>query len=465
MNKKIRQRMIRTMCLIISLACFVSFMTVSASAAESIAPIIDLFDYNTMRAYGVNPSVSVPFSLPGSATMNYFDAIIGFSGTPVSFSITYGTRTRDLSFKLIDASLGLYRVYGSLTGHSSDSFTFNATASTSSGNSVTFKSARLFTLSSSSFHCSATGTFYDMYSSTNTSLSYTGSVVQVYGSLPNNGTLETTCILSLAPVDYERFDYVDFLIYFSNVQIDSISATYNGMTLPLEVSYIYPDQGLQSCFYINVRMDLSECKWVSGTFPSFDVTGNFSPGQSYVVSVNDCTGIIVSQLYDPIIYYFRQIASKIDTFRTNVSSWITDQTTSLSYWLEQIYMAVAGESSEDNPGDTLVNQGQQIQEFEQGHQAVINEGTQVMMDTLNISGFAPALLFVSSTLDGVFDILGPYQVVIIIPVVLGMILFICSKVPGNSQPPPKSYDPRTDFDHSLQRGMVDKSKFKSRKKG
>lgn len=100
--------------------------------------------------------------------------------------------------------------------------------------------------------------------------------------------------------------------------------------------------------------------------------------------------------------------------------------------------------STSNTGQTLVDQGQQIQDFESEHQEVINQGSSVMVDTLNISGFAPALLFVSSTLDSVFGILGPYQVVIILPVVVGMILFICSKVPGTMRPNKSSFNPRKD---------------------
>lgn len=427
MKNRIRQRMTRIMCLIISLATVITLTSVPASADDQTA-FINVLDYNDTGFFTAGDTAApVVFDLPHYASVYYVDALVLLSGRALtSASVTYGGVTTALGLSQISATL--YRVYGSLSGTGSLDLAFSFTNGSSSVSYVSFQSVRVSTLPQDHFSINSSGSVVNNYKSESFPLTYSpgGSGTDYTGLFPaavTNREWEAT----LYPSGYQNFDSVSYMIYLDGVELTSVSAVYDGVSLPVTYNLAMNDTAVDSGMIISVLVDLSGCSWNSSSQPHIVLTGSFNNDTIFHFSIFECTGIISFRESNPVVYYLRKLY-------VSMSSWIQDQTSSLSYWLEEILNELRGDSSDTSAGDTLVNQGQQIQDFEQGHQAVINEGTQVMTDTLNISGFAPALLFVSSTLDGVFDILGPYQVVIIIPVVLGMILFICSKVPGNIRP-------------------------------
>lgn len=435
MIKKSRQRMTRIVCLIISLATVVCCMSSVALADEYESSFINVLDYNDGGTFTVNGSLSLSFDLPFYTSLHYLDSLVVFSGDSLSsVSVSYGNVTTSLNFSRISPGMGFYKIYGSLPGSGSSSLSLNFVSSGVSY--VSFDSLRVLTVPSTNFSLSSDGSVVNNYLNKSFPLTYSssGSGTDYTGLFPaavTNREWEAT----LYPSGYQNFDSVSYMIYLDGVELTSVSAVYDGVSLPVTYNLAMNDTAPDSGMIVSVLVDFSGCAWDSSSQPHLVLTGSFNNDTIFHFSIFECSGILSLRNSNPVLFYLRNLYH-------SMSSWIQDQTSSLSYWLEEILNELRGESSDTSAGDTLVNQGQQIQDFEHEHQVVINQGTEVMTNTLNISGFAPALLFVSSTLDGVFDILGPYQVVFIIPVVIGMILFVCSKVPGNIRPGRSSPGPK-----------------------
>lgn len=111
-----------------------------------------------------------------------------------------------------------------------------------------------------------------------------------------------------------------------------------------------------------------------------------------------------------------------------------DVNATIATWGQNIIDAINPPESDISAGDTLVQQGQQIHEFEQQQQQILHDSVGTLQQFSNIGGFSASLSFVSGYLTKTFDALGDFQIVITLPLVIGVILFLASRVRGFDKP-------------------------------
>lgn len=117
-----------------------------------------------------------------------------------------------------------------------------------------------------------------------------------------------------------------------------------------------------------------------------------------------------------------------------------DVTSTISTWGQNIVDVINPPESDTSAGDTLVQQGQQIHEFEQQQQVILQDSVGTLQQFSNISGFSASLAFVSGYVTQAFDSLGDFQIVITLPLVIGVVLFLASRVRGFDKP--AKHDPK-----------------------
>lgn len=111
-----------------------------------------------------------------------------------------------------------------------------------------------------------------------------------------------------------------------------------------------------------------------------------------------------------------------------------DVNATIATWGQNIIDAINPPESDTSAGDTLVQQGQQIHEFEQQQQQILQDSVGTLQQFSNIGGFSASLTFVSGYVAKTFDALGDFQIVITLPLVIGVILFLASRVRGFDKP-------------------------------
>lgn len=216
---------------------------------------------------------------------------------------------------------------------------------------------------------------------------------------------------------WQKYDRYDLVVQVSAYSISSIDVYVDGGgSVPFTYSFIDGSADFYNIpNLISLQLDASDVERLSGDI-IVEFIGTVNVGSTWFRCF-EINAFVNSSAPSPEV------------------SWLGRIWNSIENWGQNIVDAILG--SKDNApdtsaGDDLVNQGQQIQDFEHQHQEVINGNTGAITDSLDITGFVPALSLISSYVGNTFDILGPYQQVILVPISIGLFMFICSRVPGNS---------------------------------
>lgn len=96
---------------------------------------------------------------------------------------------------------------------------------------------------------------------------------------------------------------------------------------------------------------------------------------------------------------------------------------------------------DNSAADTITSQAGQVHDFESSQQEVFNQYSPQLTQGLNVSGYSGAFLFVGNFLSDIYGVLGPYQIVITLPICIGIVMFILGRVNGSMIPrKPQKYD-------------------------
>lgn len=99
---------------------------------------------------------------------------------------------------------------------------------------------------------------------------------------------------------------------------------------------------------------------------------------------------------------------------------------------DEISAAVSGnlgdvsQEMQDNMGE--------VDDFQQSQMDILDDNMDKLVDSVDFSGFIPALEFIMSQVNNIFDGLGDFSVVLTLPLYLGLFFYICSRVPGGTVP-------------------------------
>ncbi|MBE6979224.1 MAG: hypothetical protein E7431_02480 [Ruminococcaceae bacterium] len=328
----------------ISLACVALIVVMCMVAPVNAASIdndifIDVLDYNTdkinIRTLSGDTN-SVSFTLPSWIPVRYIDTTVTITGVlPSRISCVVGSSTSTLTCEHIIG--GLYRVYGFCQG-SSNSLTISFEISGTCW--VTF---HRFEMSPS------VTTTYDIEAYCEiVSAEYNSTIHYVPTDEINHRIFDSTDVYTdtffycyIWSDDWKLYDYIDFQLMFSCLEITSVTAVMGSINVPLSVSYIDGTSIDGNSFYYSMRMDVTGLDRTSNDYPMIVLMGRLNTGILNSVQFANCSGHVAINNFNPLFYYFSNLITSVSAGFSNVNAWISSQTNA-------IVSAIRGDSAPGN---------------------------------------------------------------------------------------------------------------------
>lgn len=394
-----------------------------ASADDSLASDysgnywIDLLDYgfafDGSNILKMASGTTHYFKLPMYGLVRSLDIVVCIPRTDCQlyYQPPYGQSMVKLTRQVVDSSKGLYRFYGDVPDWDCRQIGLQFTYS-GADSFVEFYQINYSSYSTTSFTSILNGTVHIEMSDYSTVKNPADTTpAYVFTPIPQNVDDYTW---TLTNVDWRKYDFLDIRLALDVLTIDSIEVTFNNVALPFEVSYL-GGSSYDLYRYVSIVVDVH----------GLDKSVQMNP---YIRICGDCN-------YDAESYF--SIVSSMGLLFSQPPSedmiWHYD----MKYFLDSKINAVISALSppaDTSVGDELVSQGQQIQDYEQSHQNVLQSGVTTLQKSANIGKFSTALAFVGNYATSIFNAMGDFQVVYTLPLTIGLILFLSSRVRGNDKP-------------------------------
>ena len=450
----------RYISLILVATVLVFSLAVPSYAAES--PWFNLLDYCSPNDSGSNlvdiSSSGTEISFDYKGTLGYVDfTVMFYSVFEAGAKLLSGNISRNLTaIKLDDYT---WRFYGSMDLRSTDGFRIQFL---NIGNTkVQFLNFRLTSTVLVTYETKATG--YISYGDGDEVPFYYNSY-EDYQSATLYGSSDFYYADYAAYIsfpDWKKYDYIDIQLYMLQMDIDSLSATLGGVSIPVEYSFFSSGSALENRL-VNVTLDLTQCDRdsdfnleliINGYVPTIDNRvayfsiiscsafleyAGLSESMNFWYRLRTFLGTQFSNLGSNITHLGTVFSSYLSKLGTDISSyistqtsaliqfftgkfnsldtWITTQTTSItssiSTWGQKIYDAIVG--------DLSVNQDIQVAtDIQNQVHSDINNQIDIAVDDWNESlgtvstGFntafqnaTPSLIWLSNKAQAVFTNMG-----------------------------------------------------------
>lgn len=436
---------LRICSLLLIVALIPAFLAVPAYAAEEDFLFVDLMGYGGLKSVSplndtstgklrssvewradISGNVRFAFNLPAyEPAPTYIDFVIAFS-QKIPSTVSFRANGTTLNYQVFGASSDFVRVWGTFADW--DGLWFDIISAPAC--TVGFISANV-SYTDAPFHLSPSYSYSGPDGSGKTWTDATSD-----GYVFSNST-QGNFQFWISYSDWQLYDYITFEFVVSAPSINSIIATSSSQSFPVSVDFVENDSVYPGATFIaRCCIDLTNC-FRDDELLEVCVSGTLYQNESYYVRALNHLGFVKTSIASAELTWLQKIFSALSSLSSNLNTWIITQT-------QAIVDAIYG-NSESPPdisaADDLVNQGQQIQDFEAEHQEVVNDNIDAITDSLDLTGFAPAMNLISSYVGEVFGVLGPYQQVFILPISLGIIFFICSRAPGIQVPREKVISP------------------------
>lgn len=112
--------------------------------------------------------------------------------------------------------------------------------------------------------------------------------------------------LDLTIPEWKEYDFVDMQLYLDVLAISSISATFNGSTVPLDISYI-ENASNGGHFLVNVTIDMRYLFRGASRSPTITIQGKLIPDEDNYIEIIDCHGFVLLDTTDPMYFRFKSI--------------------------------------------------------------------------------------------------------------------------------------------------------------
>lgn len=116
--------------------------------------------------------------------------------------------------------------------------------------------------------------------------------------------------LNLTIPEWKEYDFVDMQLYLDVLAISSISATFNGSTVPLDISYI-ENASNGGHFLINVTIDMRYLFRGASRSPTITIQGKLVPDGDNFIQIVDCHGFVLLDTTDPLYYRFKSVTDAL----------------------------------------------------------------------------------------------------------------------------------------------------------
>ncbi len=323
-------------------------LAVPSYAAETVW--LDILDYATADDIGrnfisVSDNVPVNFNIP-YANYKYIDILVQFAHSFDSSPVCDVYRNSDHinTLSCVKVSDSVYRYFGNIDGWYTQGISF-AFSNLPFVTGVQFLSARTSVLSVSSYNLPVSG-YFSYANGEEESFFYTdedhNDPAILYGS-SDFDYQNYTCYLQFN--DAIKYDYIDIQLYFSHLSLVSLSASFNGLSIPYEVSYFDAGNTFEASL-INVTLDLTGIDRnlnlpleiiLTGSTPTID-------GQIGYFSVLSSNGLVEVNYGSPLLNFWYRIKTFFTDRFASLNAWIDNQTSSITgtiaQWGQKIVEAI-----------------------------------------------------------------------------------------------------------------------------
>lgn len=430
----------RILTLVVVSVLLVGVVVVPARADEidNALGVVDVLQYSTANDSGRNTftftgSYNVRYTFPESMYVTYVDMLVSTDSVTSRPAEVLGGRGTLGSLTILQVTSGLYRVYGEVPRRMTNYIDFTFTSTRSSGESYyQILSLQVSEIEKRHFEDKVQATTI-AGSSVKTGTWSPGADMVDVGFTASDAN--STYVASFSALNWERYDYFDFYLMLSVFEINSITAHCGSIAVPISVQYLDSGASYGDYYYVIVRMDLRGLD-KTGVDPVLSITGGSRSGYNDVLILSG-SGFIIYDSTDPYIYAMRVQTADLVGALNNLGVFV-DMGFSGLYQVNQngFQSVVDALTPEANTaiGDDLVSQGQQMQQYEQQHQMVLQSGVNTLQQAGNIAGFATSLAFIGNYTTSVFNRLGDVQVLYTLPLSIALILFLASRAPGAMRP-------------------------------
>lgn len=313
---------------LVLILCF-GFWSVPVQAAESnidswinVLDFVNPNDTSSNTVYLSKNSVnSIVFNFPDSLFVGYVD-ILFRTNEPFPAMGRYVNGAITASLNIVKVSDRLFRAYGYLNDYA----TFlNLGFQTTTGTWLDFLT---FNISTSNYLFYNTDAYCEIHAQ-----EFDSTIHFVYSDDVNGRVFDAPSNVDLCwyylfiySYDWKKYDYLDFQLSLDVSSIDSIIARQDAMDIPLEISYLSPNDNSVNSYFVNIRMDLRGLDRIEGTVPMIKITGALAPGVANRVDFISTGGVVIPSSFDPLGFYFE-----------NLNSWISSQTSAIKSLNNNVY--------------------------------------------------------------------------------------------------------------------------------
>lgn len=403
--------------LIVSLAAFPAYATSDDFSNDN---FIELLDYDSVgggsNSFSFAGSTNVTLDNPNNGIVNYVEILYFQSGQALNnVRLLVGNNYATLG--IVSYGNGIYKAYTSTNANMSDvRLQFNN--GSTSYSYITLLSCKISQLSTYNFgETTSFNIKYDIGAGLNeTGISATATMPAVGSKTLVNFNTHTSAdgfynfVSNVDLNGYGKYDYVDILMQARVATIDSIVASWNGVNLPITVSYLFTDKfgsyvidddlfswsdSHGDIVNINVRVDLRGFKRGTSVIPTLTVRGSYDCqyNDNYFALLN-YTGLLSVPQKSPLLNLWYQLQSKLDSNHSDLKYFLSDifvdndAAQQAQQTQEQINVEVNAQVS-----DAVADWDVHITEVQDGYDS-------------GFEGAVPALTWLSSLAEGIFGNMG-----------------------------------------------------------
>lgn len=425
------------MCLCVSLCFSVFAFGVSATSSDGSDWSINLTDY--LFVNGVSNAVSFTgnalytLTLPYSMQISYVDILFG-SASNVPPSITWGRNGTVLAeLEVLPLGNNVYRAYGSMVGRQGITWELGLTHSSESKQYITFYSINV---SKSSFPDFPTTGSIQFAKPSVSVVSMADSSTPARAVLPGSsvsGSIDYSDFYGWIKIPtWDLYDYIDVFLIADTTTIDSLVASVGDSVVPYKISYL---NGTVPGFNSTIG---------STYVPEFDA---MVPDTSHISVVRyirltlDVSNINRTDPNDLLLYisgiYDFQNGGYV-SLSSVVGHCMLNGTSSIEHWIHKIFISVSEgfdrlanllspDSTEVDSSIADANSAiSNIHDMENQYAADL-DSTLISGEVAKVDNYGNALVFCGSVLSRTFTQLQGYQIIYILPICVGLFLFVASR--------------------------------------
>lgn len=387
----------RSSLIVIVCVSLVILLLPSSASAES-ALWIDILDTATMNDSGLNEAV---LSSDESSFIMAYNNVLGVYIGSVDILFITNDDSPELTvgnyeLNVVEVADTVWRAYGEIRTRT-DNVKLKLTYS--NGTYIDIMSFRV--MKTRNTRVELTSDVSVAYSSGDSSFSYptkTSFTKSVNGQF----------IVSMALYGSKKFDYLDVELYVEGASFNSISASFNGDVLPLDVSYLYPNTIGDDWVRVGITIDVRDIVRHDSAATTF-LYLNGTADSTLVFTIESITGYVLTHETSTDVYWWTQL-------RDWITGSFSSLTSSLSGWfettwglLEEIRDAIAGDSS---AGDQIGSDLDEVGDVEQNYQDKVDQSwNDVSSNFDQITGdvgLSGGLGFYSDIVQGIFEASGDF---------------------------------------------------------